>query len=277
MKPNKITIIISVYKNVKALDIILEALNSQTIQPDEIIISEDCESNEMKNYLSNLNNNKIVHLTQEDLGWRKNKALNRAISSATGDYLIFIDGDVVPDKRFIEGHINCSNPKIICAGKRASLGKKYSQLVYHRKITIETIANNYIMNIIKLHKDDIKHYEDGIYSPLLNKVTASRYIRHIIGCNFSCYKADILSINGFNEDFIHPAVGEDVDITWRFRGVGMEIKSCRYIANQYHLWHKKNFGSNEGTINHKIMDVNIEKKQYICLNGLKKLNEGESL
>ena len=277
MKKLKTTIIISVYKNVHALEIIIDALSNQSVEVDEIIISEDCESAEMKNYTSSITNEKILHLTQEDLGWRKNKALNRAIDQASGDVLIFIDGDVVPDKRFIEGHLRCVAPQIISAGKRASLGKKYSQLVYDKKTTVDAISNNYIFKVIPLHLDGIKHFEDGIYSPLLNKITASRYVRHIIGCNFSCYKKDILAINGFNEEFIHPAVGEDVDISWRFRGLGMKIESCRYLANQYHLWHTKNFGSDECEINHSIMDLDINNKQYICLNGIKKLKNGERI
>ena len=269
----KTTIIISVYKNIKALNIILMALDTQTIKPDEIIISEDCESNEIKEFLNKVNNDKIIHLSQEDNGWQKNKALNKAIVKASSEYLIFIDGDVIPDRRFIEGHLYHAKKKIVCSGKRASLGKKYSQKVYNNEITIDQIANNYMRSIIKLHQDGIKHFEDGIYSPLLNKLTMSRYVRHIIGCNFSCFKEDMLAINGFNEDYINPSEGEDVDISWRFRGLGIELKSCRYIANQYHLWHKKGFGAKEGDINKIIMRKNIASKQYICLNGIKNYNK----
>jgi GT2 family glycosyltransferase len=271
LKPNKITIIISVYKNTKALSIILKALENQTVLPDEIIISEDCQSPEMNSLLKTINNDKITHLTQDDIGWRKNQALNKAIVKASGDYLIFIDGDVVPHSHFIEGHLYHSDPKIICSGKRVALGEQYSQKIYDGKLSIEEISDSYFKNIIALHKDNIKHYEDGIYSHFLNKLTLSRYVRHIIGCNFSCYKTAMLDINGFNEDFIRPAIGEDVDISWRFRGLGYKLKSCRYIANQFHLWHKKGFFDEDMKINTKIMVDNMDKKEYICKNGIKKL------
>lgn len=276
-KPKKITIIISVYKNIRALKIILKALEQQTMKVDEIIISEDGASQEMKNFMETSQNKKLIHLTQEDLGWRKNRALNRAIVQASGDYLIFIDGDVVPHPRFIEGHIRCSEPKKVAVGKRSELGQEYSEKIYDEHLTIEEIAKHYIRWIIPLHQDKIHHYEDGIYSPLINTLTSSRHIRHIIGCNFSCYKEDMLAINGFNEDFIHPSEGEDVDITWRFRGLGIEMKSCRYIANVYHLWHKKGFGNTEGAINRAIMNENIEKQQFVCFNGIKKLNHHKEI
>ena len=222
----------------------------------------------MKNFLSSVNNPKIVHVTQEDIGWRKNRALNRAIVKSTGEYLIFIDGDVVPHNRFIEGHLQLKEKKKVCCGKRSELGQQYSEKIYNNEIDIQSVYNNYILKIYSLHQDKVHHYEDGIYSPLLNKLTASRYVRHIIGCNFSCYKEDILAINGFNEDFVNPAEGEDVDITWRFRGLGIEMKSCRYLANVYHLWHKKNFGETEGSINRDIMKKTQERNLYVCLNGI---------
>jgi len=271
----KTTIIISVYKNTRALRLILDSLNNQSMKADEIIISEDGNSLEIKKFLATQNIKNLIHLTQEDLGWRKNNALNNSIKKATGEYLIFIDGDVIPHKKFIEGHISCSQPNSVCVGKRSELGKQYSSMVYNEDISIDTIANNYIKLIFSLHKDKVHHYEDGIYSAFINKITSTRKIRHIIGCNFSCYKEDIEAINGFNEDFVHPAIGEDVDITWRFRALGIEMKSCRYIANVYHLWHKKGFGQTEGDINQKIMDESIKNKQHICHNGLKKLDNKE--
>jgi GT2 family glycosyltransferase len=267
----KITIIISVYKNVKALELILNSILNQSHKVNEIIVSEDGNSKIMREFISTINIPNLIHLTQEDLGWRKNIALNNSIKRASGDYLIFIDGDVVPHKRFIEGHISCAEKNKVCCGKRAELGQKYSSMVYNRSISIDKISKNYIFYIIPLHKDKIHHYEDGIYSPLLNKITSTRYVRHIIGCNFSCFKKDIEKINGFNEDFKNPSEGEDVDITWRFRGLGIEMKSCRY-----HLWHKKGFDNTDAEINRKIMHRNMNQNQFICLNGLKKLTTGKS-
>jgi glycosyltransferase involved in cell wall biosynthesis len=101
-KPKSISVIVSVYKNVEALRVILDALEKQSVAVDEIIISEDGESREMEHFVATLHNNKIKHIRQKDEGWRKNKALNNAIRNASSQYLIFIDGDVVPHPRFVE-------------------------------------------------------------------------------------------------------------------------------------------------------------------------------
>ncbi len=275
----KITIIISVYKNVKALKLVLDSVLNQSHKVDEIIVSEDGQSSEMKEFLASLNIANLIHLTQEDLGWRKNIALNNSIKKSTGNYLVFIDGDVVLHKRFIEGHIYCSKPSRVCAGKRVELGAGYSQKLFDKKLTIDKLSNSFIRRIISLHRDKVRHYEDGIYIDpkgyLYNNIVQNKHINYIIGCNFSCYKKDIEAINGFDEDYKLPSVGEDVDINWRFRASGTEVISCRNIANVYHLWHKKGFGSNESEINNKILWKNHDANRFVCLNGLKKLKDGD--
>jgi len=277
----KITIIVSVYKNVQALKFVLDSILRQTKRVDEIIISEDGNSDVMKKFIETLNITNLIHLTQEDLGWRKNIALNNAIRKASGAYLVFIDGDVVLHRRFIEGHLYCSQPKRVCAGKRVELGTSYSQKILNKELTIDNLTNSFLRRIISLHKDGVRHYEDGIYIQpngyLYNKIVQKKHINYIIGCNFSCYKKDIESINGFDEDYRYPSIGEDVDINWRFRADGTEVISCRNIANVYHLWHKKGFGSNEGDINNKILKANFDMNRFVCLNGLKKLNEKENI
>jgi GT2 family glycosyltransferase len=145
------------------------------------------------------------------------------------------------------------------------------------ELSIKELAKTFLWRIFSIHKDGARHYEDGIYVRpkgfLYNKLIVKKKISYIIGCNFSCWREDIEHINGFNEDFVHPSVGEDVDIDWRFRASGVEVISCRNIANVYHLYHKKSFGAKEGFINNKILKKNLDNNQYVCLNGIKKYDE----
>jgi glycosyltransferase involved in cell wall biosynthesis len=273
----KITLIISIYKNIKALKIVLDSILDQSIQVDEIIVSEDGQDSNVATFIQTLNIPNLIHLTQEDLGWRKNIALNNSIRKSSGEYLIFIDGDVVLHPKFVEGHLYCSKEKRVCAGKRVELGPKYSQKLMDGSLSIKKLANSFIRRIISLHKDNVRHYEDGIYiNPkgyLYNNIVQKKHINYLIGCNFSCYKKDMLAINGFDEEYKNPSVGEDVDINWRFRADGTEVISCRNIANVYHLWHKKGFGSVDAKINDAILKSNFDVNRFVCLNGLKKLNE----
>lgn len=267
------TIIISVYKDTECLDLILESLSEQTVIPDEVIISEDGNSQEMLIYIpvaqNKYKNLNIKHLFQEDIGWRK----NRAIVASQYEYLIFIDGDCVPYSTFIQGHIKSSQKNIVLCGKRFELGEEFSQKIKEKKLKIKDIEKSFFRLLPKLIKDKARHPEDGIpfkYNNLIAKIVNKRKVRHIIGCNFSCYKEDFLKINGFNEDFIHPSEGEDVDPSWRFRKVGVELRGLRLVANIAHIYHEKRFNHEIGEINRKIMNKTIDQNLYYCKNGIKK-------
>ena len=158
----KTTIIISVYKDVEALDLILNSLLNQTKEVDEIIISEDGNCEEMKSYFSTLNDQQIKHLSQEDNGWQKNKALNRAIHVSNNDYLIFIDGDCVPYPTFIESHITLAKENAVLCGRRTEPGESFSKQLRTKKLSVKEFVSRYVSNYFKLKNDNIRHYDDGI-------------------------------------------------------------------------------------------------------------------
>lgn len=271
----KASLIISVYKNTKDLKVVLDALAHQTVLPDEVIISEDGDSLEMqsfiKEYATGLD---IVHLTQPDFGWQKNKALNNAIKKAKNSYLIFIDGDCVLHHRFIENHLKFASPKEILAGKRVKLGPVFSDKL--RQSNLLDFEKGIIKNVRSLFKDQVKFFEEAIYcnpDSLLGQLAKKRTMRWLKGCNFSCYKDALIAINGFDEDYRLPAIGEDIDLVWRFKGMGFKLKSVRNFAVQYHLYHKENWTSQEENI--QMMEAKQKQDFFICENGLEKLKRNQ--
>lgn len=268
----KIALIISVYKNTKDLEVVLRSIEQQTYSEIEVIISEDGESLEMKNFLKNYKSNlNIKHLTQEDVGWRKNIALNNAIKSTSCEYLIFIDGDCVLHSNFVENQIFFARKDRVLAGKRVKLGPDYSSKLRGSQI-IKNFSKQFLLKFTSIKKDGAKFYEEGVYfSPysVLSFIPKLRKMKQLKGCNFSCYKSTIESINGFDEDYILPAIGEDIDLTWRFKGLGIKLYSVRNFAVQYHLHHKENW--TDQSENEKKMYDNQRLKRYIAKNGLKKM------
>ena len=123
----KASLIVSIYKNIPALERILQSLREQTLQDFELILSEDGNDASVAQFVKEYDFIwPMQHLTQEDLGWRKNRALNRAIVAAKTDWLIFIDGDCVLHPKFIEMHVRYQQAKVILAGKRIKLNAHLS-------------------------------------------------------------------------------------------------------------------------------------------------------
>jgi hypothetical protein len=81
--------------------------------------------------------------------------------------------------------------------------------------------------------------EKGFYiKNQLGRKIVNRKKRGLLGCNFSAYKEDLLDVNGFDERYELPSIGEDSDIQYRLELVDKAIVSLNNIAVQYHLYHK---------------------------------------
>ena len=261
-----ITIIISYYKAIGNLQLILEALNQQSSSDFEVIISEDDTNQDTKEFL---NKNKseynfpILHNYQiEDLGFRKNMMLNRAILSSNTEFLVFIDGDCIPHKHFVKEYIKEKDSECMLVGRRVMLGPKISAGIQDHKSLHD-------LKLFSILKSDSTKIKDAIYSPYLPLTIK---IRGLVGCNWGIKKSHLLAINGYDEDYITAGVGEDNDIEWRLELNGVCKKSMKNKAIVYHLHHERSYTEDVIFAN---MDIWKEKQKIglvRCLNGIEKLN-----
>lgn len=269
-----VSVIISVYDNTEFLKAVLDSLKLQTWKDFEIIISEDAQHAHMDAFIREYRfENPYKHLTQADEGWQKNKALNRAILEATGDYLIFVDGDNVLHPRFVEMHLKLASPHKIIAGKRIKLNQAESEYLLSNPSHVWNMNRKIFRMLITGNKKGCGFVEEGLYiSPesIFGFVPRMRTMYQLKGCNMSMYKNAIIAINGFDEDFTQPAVGEDIDLVWRFEGLGYRLKSARNLAVQYHLNHAP--GWTDQSENLKLMESHQEQGLFVCKNGIRRYN-----
>jgi GT2 family glycosyltransferase len=248
-------------------------LKLQSVKDFEIVVSEDGESEVMRSFINDYKELELVHLTQPDIGWRKNQALNNAIRNASGEYLIFIDGDCVLHHKFVENHVRFAAEKRILAGKRVKLGPNYSALFKEKINELLVLEGRVASEKRAVMRDGAKFYEEAFYvnpDGWLGFIPKLRKMSQLKGCNMSCYRSALEAINGFDEDYKLPAIGEDIDLTWRFRGLGFNLFSLRNMAVQYHLHHKE--GWSDQSENEAIMAVKKRNQEYVCKNGLHKID-----
>lgn len=238
----KATLIIAIYNKFEYLSLVLTALAKQSVTDFEVILADDGSNEDttakIEKFVKDLPF-PVMHLWQEDKGFRKNRMLNRAITASETEYLIFIDGDCIPHSRFVEEHFRYAEPGCCLTGRRVNLSEKFTA-----GLTVEKIKTGWPENkLFSLILDGIfgKSYdvEKGFYIKnnfLRGKLNNKK--RGILGCNFSLFKTDILNINGFDERYEAPSIGEDSDIQYRLELNNIKIKPVNNIAVQYHLYHK---------------------------------------
>ncbi len=266
----KVSVIVAIYKDIEALELILDSLYKQTYQGEyEVIVAEDGEDITVKNFVDSLTYPNLLHTTQKDEGWRKNKSLNNAIRHSSGDLLIFLDGDCIPYSQFIENYAKIKEDKTVLCGRRVELGPKVSQSIRDKKLHINTLQKSYFSKFLSLYLDNVRHYEEGIvYNNFLYNIKYKNKTSHILGCNFAVNREDIYYINGFNEDYKSAAVGEDTDIEYRLDKIGCKMKPARNLSNMIHLYHENTYSAEALGSSMKIFNDIKRKDEIICQHGL---------
>ena len=238
----KTSVIAAFYKNINYLKLVLAGFERQTENDFELIIADDGSNEEVVKEIENIASDysfRIKHIWHPDTGFRKNKILNRAILASSSEYLIFIDADCVPHTKFVEEHLIEKLDNVVLTGRRVNLSQKLTNL-----LTEENIKEGFLdSNLLRMIEDAMfgksNYVEKGFYFEnkylrnFLNKKS-----RGLLGCNFSLCKKDMLAINGFDERYEAPSIGEDSDVQFRLELNGVKIKSLNHIAIQYHLYHK---------------------------------------
>jgi len=272
----KVSVIVAVYRDIEALSLIVDALRHQTYRDFELVVAEDCAYPEMKAYVESIKDIEVRHTSQEDLGVRKSRSQNNGIMASSGEYLIFIDGDCIPYSTFIERHVSLSKRGRVASGRRVNLGPKYAEKIRNHTIAPLQLEQNYLWYFPFVAADAVERHAESGFSVDPNGLIYKLFLQNrdsstsILGCNFSCFKDDIVAINGFDEGYGPSPLSDDTDLQWRFIGMGYEIVSCKNVANIFHLYHKRSSkkGGQSAEALWQQFHANQEAKKFVCEKGL---------
>ena len=270
------SLIISFYNKIEWLKLLLAALERQTFKQFEVIIADDGSSSSVLDEIPKLQAKSLLniqHLWQPDNGFRKTVMLNKAILASRSPYIIFIDGDCIPHHRFIEDHLRLSKENRVLAGRRVNMSEHISKELSPEKIKNGILEQSFFLSLLQNSiAGKSKDVEKGIHlnSTAIN-ILLGTYKKKILGCNFSISKNDLLDLNGFDERYRHPGVGEDTEINYRIKNKGMQVFQPKFSLVQYHLWHARLSRENEPE-NLLLLDETLKKKYVATPYGIDKTN-----
>ena len=259
------SVIVAVYKNVPFLELVLLSLERQSYRNFEVIIAEDDEDSNMKNFIITARNNfsfPILHVHQPDEGFLKNKILNKAVLAASGKYLQFIDGDSVLHHNYLMEFVQQAKEGYCLFGRRVYLDRQLTD----KLLKSGNLQKLNLCNILLSQSEQKKH---AFYMPWVLKFQRAKV--GFWGCSMGIMKSDLLMVNGFDEDYVRIGVGEDIDLEWRLLKAGIKLKSMKYAARQYHLFHGRSGREEDTKLNFQLLEKKKAAGQYFCKNGLSKL------
>ena len=240
-----VSIIIPFYNGIDWLEMIFVAFGKQTFKDFEVIVADDGSREDVVARLEELMARQpfpVTHLWQEDCGFRKNRMLNKAVVQSRAEYLIFLDGDCIPHRKFVEEHCKARREGFVVAGRRVDLPAALSEGMSVGKVASPGFERKLVWPLLYagIVRGE-KHMENciRITSPTLRRRFIRQRYEGILGCNFSMYKSDLLKANGFDERYVNPGTGEDTDLEDRLVRLGIRPLVMNHYATVYHKKHRR--------------------------------------
>ncbi len=239
--PNKISVIVTTYNWPEALRAVLNALVEQkTMHLFEVIIADDgsrLETAKLVREFKNKSQIPILHIWQPDEGFRAAAIRNKAVLVAEGDYIVFLDGDCVPREDFINKQAILAEPNTFVVGNRVLLNRDFTVTALSEQLPLHQWSLfRWWMAWLKGYCNRVSPFFSFPFGGIFK---SRRRWKGAKGCNLSLWKADLLSVNGWEEKFVGWGY-EDSDLVIRLLKNSIKRKSGRFRIPVVHLWHPEN-------------------------------------
>lgn len=266
---SKISVIITTYNRPDALAAVVEACFVQDNKNFEIIIADDGSTHNTKDCIEKLRARSPVplfHVWQPDDGFRAAAVRNKGTLAASGDYIVFLDGDCIPQKNFISQHHKLARRGYLVSGSRVLLSRELTNRILAEKIDLHTIG--WLQKLKhRLAGDFNKFLQLVITWPDLGRESKRFSWRRIKSCNLGVWRTDLDLVNGFDESFLGWG-HEDSDLVVRLFNAGVMRKDGAFSTEVYHLWHperqRDQASSNQDLVRRRAIDKTMRATQGLA-------------
>ena len=234
----KISVIITTYNRPDALTAVVDACFSQDDKNFDIIIADDGSSHNTQDCIAQLKQRSPVpleHVWQPDQGFRAAMVRNKGTLAASGDYIVFLDGDCIPQRNFIAQHRKLAAPGYMVTGSRVLLSPALTARILSEKLDMGK-TGFFDKLKFRLAGDLNKLLQLLVTWPDVGRGRKRFSWRRIKSCNMGVWRSDLDLVNGFDESFLGWG-HEDSDLVVRLFNAGVMRKDGAFATEVLHLWH----------------------------------------
>lgn len=255
----KISLIVTTYNWPEALSLSLESIKRQTRMPDEVIVADDGSGEETRKLVEEMRRGfpcPLYHSWIPDKGFRIALSRNEAVSRySTGDYLIFIDQDIILDRHFVADHEAMAERGCFVAGGRVKLLPELTKRLTHGEICHLGIFTQGLARRVNI-----------IHALWLHPLTQYLYCWKPLygrGANMAVWRDDFYKTNGFDNRLNGYGV-DDTDLFNRLLNMGVRKRYAQFCAICYHLYHPRD----KVVANNCKIAFGSNSRRTFCPNGL---------
>jgi glycosyltransferase involved in cell wall biosynthesis len=239
-RPPVTSVIIATYNWPRALRICLESYRRQDTSDFEIVVADDGSRPDTGDLISELQADfpaPIKHVWQRDEGYRLAAIRNKAIRAASGEYLIFTDGDcfVLPD--FVRTHLALREAGMFVTGRRSWLSRGVSAKILESRRAPSRPRVGWVGAGLTAGCNRPLQFLSFPSRAWFRYAKLDRYDRAQT-CNLAVSRADCLTVGGFDERYVGHGL-EDSDFVVRLLRAGVRRKLGSHGSIVLHLYHER--------------------------------------
>ena len=231
--PELASVLITTFNDGEILPQTLAAYAAQSTRDFEIIVADDGSTDgcgeALRNWAPSFRRG-IVHVFQENHGFRRARILNRAERASRCERLIFTDMDCLPHRDFVRNHLRHLKPGTAVTGRRTHIAR---EAIPSPEIILKNGLGLSPSRLVRLWlRGKARVIEHGFVAPFFYEASSNG----ILGSNFSICREDFEAVNGFSEEF-EGWGGEDTDLGQRIERNGVRLRNLRNKVVQFHQPH----------------------------------------
>lgn len=194
----------------------------------------------------------VRHIWHPDTGFTAARARNLGAFHAQADYLVFLDGDCVPSRSFVEHHVQLAQQGHFVNGSRVLLSERISRRVLNGEMEPSSLGP---ADWLRLRlAGDVNKLTHLLYWPAApGRVKDEFAWKGIRSCNFGVWYRDFEAVNGFDETFSGWG-HEDADLVLRLHHHGARRKNGFLATEVFHLWHREDSREQEAGNRQRVLE-----------------------
>ena len=232
----KTSAIIPVKNRPQFLQFNLISILNQSLMPDELIIADDGSSEDLKTAIKEFSAMapfKVKYVSQSDKGFRLTRNRNNGVRCSTGEYLIFLDQDLILTKNLILNFVRNYNPRCFNVCYPLRLTEQQTQLINPN--VVSQFDFDSIVEAKQLQKIQRQYRKDKFYYHL-KLLHLRKHGAKFRGGAVAINKKDFIKINGYDENYVGWGY-EDDDVGNRLNKIGIIGKNISRHEFPIHLYH----------------------------------------
>ena len=230
----RLALAITTFERPDALAAVLDRVGRQRVAPAEIIIADDGSGAATRDVIGKFMGSASVPVrlvSQPHDGFRVTRLRNLAIAATTADYVVFVDGDMLPHPEFIADHLRHARRGFYTQGVRVHTDAT---------LTAKLIAGTGTAALPSMWSAGLGGLRRLylLHSPPMASITRllANGLIAIKSCNQGFWRNDLVRVNGFDEA-ISGWGAEDKELCARLENAGVRRQSLLFGGIACHLHH----------------------------------------